>query len=308
MTQQPSLKTFLLTTIALVAFAANSLLCRLALIEGDHTQGAIDPASFTAIRLSSGALALWALLQWRNRQRPNTTPSTQPVSTYLSALSLFVYAIGFSFAYVQLETGTGALILFGAVQLTMIVVAVVGGHKLKVGEIIGLLLAFLGFLYLVLPSLNTPSVTGFVLMTLSGIAWGAYTLQGSQSQDGLMDTSHNFTKTLPMVAVLSVAYVVMQPESIVITGYGLSLALMSGVLASGIGYAIWYAALSGLTAIQAAVVMLLVPVIAALAGILFVNETLSMRFIVATLGILGGIFMVIMAKRHASPSAINAND
>jgi len=291
-----SIKTLALTFIALVAFAANSLLCRLALVESAEGHVAADPTSFTVIRLCSGALALWLILNWRNKRTANTT--SQFTATIISALSLFIYAVCFSFAYVQLETGTGALILFGSVQITMVVIAVMRGHALKRSEILGLLLAFAGLVYLMLPAVGTPSVIGFMLMMVSGIAWGIYTLQGSQSKDGLADTSLNFTKSLPLVAALCIVVFFIQPESFTITAQGIVLALLSGIFASGAGYAIWYMALTGLNAVQATVLMLLVPLIAAGAGIVFVDEVLTLRFIIAAIGILGGVMLVIMAKQE----------
>ena len=290
-----SLKTLSLTFIALIAFAANSLFCRLALVESSQGTAAADPTSFTIIRLCSGALALWLILNLRNKRTSKST--TQTTATTISAFSLFVYAVCFSFAYVQLETGTGALILFGSVQITMVAIAIFNGHRLKAAEFVGLCLAFLGLVYLMLPAVGTPSVTGFILMTLSGIAWGVYTLLGSRSNDGLTDTSLNFTKSLPMVALLGILVLVFQADSFSISVSGVVLALLSGIFASGAGYAIWYMALTGLNAIQAAVFMLLVPLIAAVAGIVFVGEAITLRFIIAAMAILGGVLLVIMTKR-----------
>lgn len=294
-----SFKTLYLTALALVAFAANSLLCRLALVDSGAGPS-LDPFSFTAIRLVSGALVLWLLLKAKAKQTNNadtsTTTSNPRSLNWLSSSSLFIYAISFSYAYVQLETGTGALILFGSVQITMIVFALVNGHKMSVPEVLGLVLAFAGLVYLMLPNLGTPSFIGFSLMMLSGIAWGIYSLKGAVSDDGLADTTINFIGALPFV-LISMLVLLMTAMNYHVTPMGVLYALLSGALASGVGYAIWYAVLPSLTAIQAAALMLLVPVIAAVAGIIFVGESITLRFILSSLLILGGVLLVIFSKR-----------
>lgn len=302
--KKASSQTLLLTALALIAFAANSVLCRLAL-SNDADGVDIDAASFTLVRLSSGALVLLLLLSLRSRRKAAAIDSGSVTKSplrqakpgsWLAALYLFGYAVAFSFAYNSLDTGTGALILFGAVQMTMIGVTLLGGHRLHRAEWLGLGVAFGGFVYLVLPGLNTPSLAGFVLMTLAGIAWGGYTLKGKGSVDPLADTAFNFSRTLPLAVLLLVVSLLQGQYSI----QGVLLAIGSGALASGLGYSIWYQALAGLSTTQAAVVQLLVPVIAAIGGILFVDEALSLRLVIAALLILGGIALTVLGRRTAT--------
>ena len=300
--------TLLLILLALIALAANSVLCRLAL-SIDNNQPGIDAASFTLIRLSAGAIMLIALLQLRNRRRiarlyipPNNEPNIKSKQSkpgsWMAGLYLFAYAIAFSYAYNSLDTGTGALILFGAVQLTMIVVTLLSGSRLSRYEWFGLGLAFTGFVYLVLPNLSTPSLLGFVLMTLAGIAWGGYTLKGKGSSDPLAETAFNFVRTLPFAALLLIISI----NQGHLSSNGVILAIASGALASGIGYSIWYRVLADLSNTQAAAIQLLVPVIAAVGGVMFVKEELSWRLIVAALLILGGIGLTVLGRyRQARP-------
>ncbi len=270
--------------LALVAFAANSVLCRLAL--GEKT---IDAANFTTIRLLSGAIVLLVILRLSGKKN-----NASAKGSWLAAIMLFLYAAPFSFAYITLDTGTGALILFGAVQITMILLSLFSGNKLHLSEWIGVIIAFIGFVYLVLPGVSTPSVTGFSLMTIAGIAWGVYTLKGRGSLNPLADTAYNFVRTIPLVVILAViAY-----ETAHISLKGVLLAILSGGIASGIGYTIWYTALGGLSATQAAVVQLAVPVIAALGGVIFVSEEISLRLTISALLILGGILMVVFGKYY----------
>jgi len=207
---------------------------------------------------------------------------------------LFIYAICFSFAYVSLDTGTGALILFGAVQITMILVSLLSGNRLHLSEWMGMALAFAGFVYLVLPGVSTPPLVGFLLMTSAGIAWGIYTLKGRDSENPLLDTAYNFFRTLPLILVLMIVALSRSQISM----EGIVLAMLSGGLASGVGYTIWYAALRGLTSTQAAVVQLSVPVIAALGGILFVSERISLRLSISSIMILGGILIVVLGRYY----------
>jgi drug/metabolite transporter (DMT)-like permease len=280
----PVLKTFVLTSFALIAFAANSVLCRLAL--GNQN---IDAASFTVIRLISGAITLLLILKIRDgRARLKFTASR------VATLMLFLYAVTFSFAYITLNTATGALILFGAVQMTMIIVTLKSGYRLHVAEWLGVVSAFAGFVYLVLPNVNTPSMSGFILMTVAGIAWGIYTLRGRGSTYPLGDTAHNFARTIPLVAVLALIAIPYVDLSV----KGVVLAFLSGAVASGIGYSIWYTALGGLSSIQAAVVQLLVPVIAAAGGVVFVGEAVSLRLVISAIMILGGILIVVVGKYY----------
>jgi len=273
--------------MALIAFAANSVLCRLAL-----NIYQIDAGSFTVIRLLSGALVLSVIVY---SQRSFTRPYTSKTNHWWSALMLFVYAATFSFAYISLDTATGALILFGSVQITMIAYALFSGNRLNRFECLGICLAFFGFIYLMYPDINTPSATGFLLMGISGITWAIYTIQGKSSQQPLFDTAHNFLKTLPFIAILTLF---MLPQ-IKLNPEGIILAIVSGGIASAIGYAIWYIALAGLRNTQAAVIQLSVPVIAAIGGILFVSETMTLRLLIATLFILGGILIVALSKKTA---------
>jgi drug/metabolite transporter (DMT)-like permease len=281
-------KTLAFTVLALIAFAANSVLCRLAL-GGDE----IDAPSFTAIRLLSGVLALLVILKLSSQKRRSSCRGS-----WLSGGMLFLYAITFSFAYNALDTGTGALILFGSVQLTMILASIYSGLRLHPTEWLGIFIAFAGLVYLVLPGVTTPSVTGFVLMALAGIAWGVYTLNGRGSDDPIADTSWNFLRTLPLVLVL-VIFTIFNAQ---LSFDGILLAVVSGAIASGIGYAIWYAALGGLTTTQAAVVQLSVPVIAAFGGVIFVEEVISLRLTLSAGMILGGILLVILGRRYSARS------
>ena len=272
------------TVVTLVAFAANSVLCRFAL--GNDK---IDAASFTVIRLLSGSLALFFLIQINS----NKHNSIHKGNWYSSAM-LFLYAAAFSFAYITLDTGTGALILFGSVQVTMILLSLKRGNYLHISEWMGVIIDLCGFVYLVLPGIKAPPIIGFILMTLSGIGWGIYTLNGRNSKTPLIDTAYNFIKTIPFVIILflvSIPYINYSTQGII-------LAAASGSITSGLGYAIWYYALGGLTDTQAAVVQLLVPVIAALGGIIFISEEPSFRLFLSSLLILGGIFLVILGKYY----------
>lgn len=279
---QTSVTTLIFTCLALTAFAANSVLCRLAL--GEQS---IDASSFTIIRLLSGVITLWIILLLRNRGRTMWQHGSWP-----AAAMLFLYAATFSFAYTTLDTGTGALILFGSVQLTMILFSVSRGDHLHLTEWSGILLAFLGFVYLVLPGISTPSLDGFILMTAAGVAWGVYTIIGRGSARPLVDTGSNFLRTVPFVLLLGLSTV----RHIDMTARGVALAVLSGAVASGIGYAIWYRALAGLTTTRAAVLQLSVPVLAAAGGVLFMSEMVSLRLALSAMMILGGIALVVLGK------------
>jgi len=281
----PVVKTAALTTFALVAFAGNSILCRLAL-----GGGSIDAASFSSIRLLSGILMLVLILAL-------SRPASKKRSTgsWTASFMLFLYATTFSFAYVSLDTGIGALILFGAVQITMIMISLIKGTRLHVSEWLGVILAFSGFIYLVMPGLTAPSLTGFLLMATAGIAWGIYTVKGQASQNPVSDTTYNFLRTLPFVLIL----VMITFPHARLSNEGILLAVLSGAITSGIGYAVWYMALRELSISKAAVVQLCVPIIAAAGGILFAHETIPQRMLLASVMILGGILMVIMRKHFA---------
>lgn len=283
-------KTLAFTCLALIAFAANSVLCRGAL--GEQS---IDAASFTSIRLFAGALVLFVITRLNHTGSRSTSRGNWPAS-----VMLFTYAITFSFAYISLDTGTGALILFGAVQITMILVSFVRGNRLHLIEWLGVALAFVGFVYLLMPEVSTPSLLGFVLMTIAGMAWGLYTLKGRGSAAPLMDTAYNFIRTLPLVGIVMLFSL---PHAHFST-HGVVLAILSGGIASGIGYTIWYIALGGLTATQAAVVQLFVPVIAAFGGVIFVAEPITLRLTLAGLLILGGILLVVLGRYYFNQRAL----
>ena len=282
----PSARIGLLTFIALVAFAGNSLLCRLAL-----TRTTIDAASFTTIRLVAGAVVLLLLIRLR-------AGGHRPQGSWLSAVALFVYAAGFSFAYQSLTAGTGALLLFGAVQATMISVGVIRGDRLTMVQGSGLLLAYLGLVGLVLPGLAAPPLVSAALMLTAGAAWGVYSLRGKGAGDPTAVTAGNFLRAVPMAVVLSAAASATRTLDL----RGAIYAVASGALASGVGYAVWYTALRGLRATNAATVQLCVPVIAALGGVVLLSEPLTPRLLIAGVAILGGVALVVLTKRIAAPS------
>jgi len=291
-TQLSPLKSVCYTLLALMAFAANSVLCRLAL-QAQETNASIDAGSFTVLRLLSGIAALFVILAIKSHFSKSVNKSMASRGSWFGATTLFIYAAGFSYAYISLETATGALILFAVVQITMILIAILKGNKLHFSEWAGLLLAFTGFVYLMLPGASTPSISGLLLMSAAGIGWGFYTLAGKASTDPLGDTSYNFLRTAPFILAL----VIFNLDSVYLSTQGIVLAIASGAITSGVGYTLWYMALTSLKTMQAAVLQLLVPVIAALGGVLLVQEPLSARLIIAALLILGGILLVIAGKR-----------
>jgi drug/metabolite transporter (DMT)-like permease len=289
-----SLKTTLLSALALIAFAGNSVLCRLAL-----SNGSIDPASFTGIRLASGAIVLLLLVWGIGLLKARHAAAQQSVKkranlSWMAALMLFAYAVLFSFAYTTLATGVGALILFGSVQISMVCISLVQGNRMKLFEWLGLLIACAGLVYLVLPELSEPSIMGFIMMAMAGMAWSMYTIIGQGSQNPLNDTSSNFIRSLPLAIILLLIYA----GQLSATPSAWLLAISSGAITSGLGYAIWYAALRDLTTSQAGVMQLLVPVIAALGGVVFANELLSERLIISSMLTLGGILIVLLAKKR----------
>lgn len=271
-----------LTSLAMLAFAGNSLLCRAALQQTD-----IDAATFTTIRLVAGALTLWLVVRMRSGARVGD-------GNWLSALALFAYAAGFSFAYVSLPAATGALLLFGAVQATMISYGLLAGEKLRRPQLAGFVLAVGGLVGLLLPGLSAPPLQGALLMLGAGIAWGVYSLRGKGAGDPTRVTAGNFLRAVPIAAVLSIATV----SGISLDNAGFWYAVASGALASGIGYAIWYTALPALKATHAATVQLSVPVIAALGGIVLLGEPATLRLVLASIAILGGIALVIFERRQ----------
>lgn len=274
-----------LTALAMLAFAGNSLLCRVALA---HT--AIDAASFTTIRLASGAVTLWLLARLRRG-------SLAGAGNWPSALALFAYAAGFSFAYLSLSAASGALLLFGAVQATMIAYGLWTGERLGAAQLLGFLLAVGGLVGLLLPGLAAPPLQGALLMLGAGVAWGVYSLRGRGSGDPLRVTAGNFLRAAPIAVLLSLLTLPAAKVDAAGAGY----ALASGALASGVGYAIWYAVLPALKAAKAATVQLSVPPLAALGGVAFLGEAIGLRLLLASAAILGGIALVILERRAAPP-------
>lgn len=274
-------RVLLLTTLAMLAFAGNSVLCRLAL---KHT--GIDPATFTSVRLVSGALVLWLLVRVRDGR-------TARAGNWPSALALFAYAAAFSWAYVSLPTAAGALLLFGAVQATMIGYGLWQGERLAPRQTLGLLAACAGLIALMLPGLSAPPLGGALLMMAAGVAWGVYSLRGKGGGDATQTTSGNFQRAALLTLILS-ALTLPQAR---LDGAGLVYAVVSGAITSGLGYAVWYTAVRGLPATSAATVQLSVPVIAALGGALFLHEPLTLRLITTSLAILGGVALVTLGRR-----------
>lgn len=280
------LRTTILTALALIAFAGNSLLCRAALA---HTH--IDAASFTTLRLFSGALVLWGLVWLRGGARMGG-------GNWLSALALFAYAAGFSFSYQHLTAAAGALLLFGAVQTTMIGYGIRAGERMRWLQLVGLALACGGLLILLLPGLSAPPLLGALLMLGAGIAWGIYSLRGKHGGDPLQVTTGNFLRAAPMALILSLCLLRdASPDPA-----GLGYAFLSGALASGVGYAIWYTALPFLKSTTAATVQLSVPILAAAGGVFFLGEPLTLRLLVASVAILGGIALVILMGKRKDTS------
>ncbi len=249
----------------------------------------IDASSFTILRLLSGAIVLFIIIKFKRKKDNNNSKGS-----WMASIMLFLYAITFSFAYLTLDTGTGALILFGSVQTTMILLSLISGDRLHYTEWAGVIIAFLGFVYLILPAVTTPSVIGFLLMSVAGIAWGIYTLKGRSSKSPMMDTAYNFIRSIPFIGILALLMI----QYTHYTYEGILLAVLSGGLASGIGYVIWYKALGGLSAVQAAVVQLLVPAIAAFGGVIFISEVITLRLALSALMILGGILSVVLGRYY----------
>ena len=290
----------------MLAFAGNSLLCRIAL-----KQTSIDAASFTSLRLASGALVLALLVLWRSRARPagasaGVAPSTNAVrpwhaGSWLSALALFVYAAGFSFAYVSLTAATGALLLFGVVQTSMIGWGLWRGERLQALQWLGLAAASAGLVWLLLPGLSAPSLGAGVLMASAGVAWAVYTLRGRRvgvggaAHDATTVTAGNFLRAAPLaLATSALLWPLARWDN-----HGALLALASGGVASGLGYAVWYTALRGLSATRAAIVQLTVPALATAGGVMLLGEPLTPHLLGASTAVLGGVALVILARRSA---------
>lgn len=275
-------QTAILTAVAMVAFAANSVLCRLAL-----GAGLIDAASFASIRVLAGAAVLALVLAWRR-------PAVAGTADWRSVVALFVYMAFFSFAYLSLSAGTGALVLFGAVQLTMFTVALRRGEHFSLVSWLGLLLAVAGLVYLVAPGITAPDPVGAALMAVAGIAWGTYSLFGRAARNPVAATAWNFIYSVPLAIVMSLLFV----AHAAVTVRGAALAVTSGAIASGLGYVIWYAALRGLSATSAATVQLSAPVIAAIGGVVLLAEEVSLRLVLASIATLGGVALVLLQRRR----------
>ena len=296
----PHLNAVIITSFTLVAFAANSLLCRTAL--GGHL---IDPVSFTTIRLVSGALALILIM----RLSEGSNRPQQANGSWGSGLALFAYAAAFSLAYISLSTGMGALILFGSVQVTMISVALKSGEKLGPVQWVGLAAAISGLVYLVMPGISAPDPLSALLMCISGIAWGVYSIRGKGVSAPVVMTAGNFTRSAPMAIVASVIAL----SSVHLELFGVLLALVSGVITSGLGYVLWYKALRSLTTTQASAIQLTVPVITAFGGVTLLSEQVSLRLIFGSALILGGVALVIIkiqnqSINHDEPKKENTNE
>jgi drug/metabolite transporter (DMT)-like permease len=277
----PTIRLTCLTALALLAFAGNSLLCRAAL---QHT--AIDAASFTTIRLISGALVLWILVQLTRRDATGR-------GSWPSAFALFGYAAAFSFAYVSLPAGTGALLLFGSVQTGMIGWGLVQGERFSTVQWVGLALALAGLVGLLLPGLSAPPLGAALLMVIAGLSWSVYSLRGRGAGDPTRVTAGNFVRTVPVALGMSLLFM----NSVQVDMVGALYAIASGAITSGLGYAIWYTALPHLKATSAATLQLSVPVIAAVGGIVWLQEPLTLRLVLASVAILGGVALVIRQQR-----------
>ena len=275
---------------ALIAFAANSVLCRLALGESS-----IDPASFIVLRMLSGAITLTVIVllfpQARKLSIQNVF-SIRDSRGWFGSIMLFVYAIFFSYAYLKLDTASGALILFATVQLSMIGVSFLKGNRLPFKEWLGIIISFSGFVLLMLPGATQPSLTGFVLMLVAGIAWAFYTLEGKTSKYPVLNTAENFIRCIPFALILLAITFLMSDFS----WQGILYAIASGSIASGMGYAVWYMALRNLSITQAAISQLSVPLIAAVGGVIFVDETLTTDLMLSGILILGGIAIVSLKE------------
>jgi len=311
----------------MIAFASNSLLCRAALKETK-----IDAASFTFIRIFSGAIALWLILTIQRllRAQGTASPPVESLATgvgfpspqsspkgrggsfssreevgmrasgnWISALALFVYAAGFSFAYTSLSAGTGALLLFGAVQATMILWGLHKRERLSTIQIVGLTIAVTGLIALLLPGLSAPPLIGSILMLGAGVAWGTYSLRGKDEKKPASATTRNFVRAVPFAAALSIIFIMRAHLDFA----GVTFGIISGSITSGLGYVIWYSVLPDLKAVSAAIVQLSVPVLAATGGILLLAEPITMRYVLALLAVLGGIALVVATPHPEDQSA-----
>ena len=293
-----SARVFVLTFLAMIAFASNSLLCRAAL-----KQTTIDAATFTLDRILSGAFALWIIVTIaavHDRRTNSSGAQRAPLQgTWLSALALCIYAAAFSFAYITLPAGTGALLLFGAVQATMISWGFRKGERLDTIQTIGLVAALAGLILLLFPGLSAPAPVSSILMLSAGVAWGIYSLRGRGEKSPASATAGNFVRAVPFAALISVIMIRHHRFDLL----GAIYAVISGAITSGLGYVIWYSALRGLKATSAATVQLSVPVLAALGGIIFLGEPITLRLVLASFAILGGIALVLIEKNRATSLA-----
>lgn len=277
-------KVVFLTMSAMVFFAANSLLCRMAL-----TNTSIDPASFTFVRIVAGAVALWLITPFRGAVSGRH-------GNWFSAGSLFLYCASFSLAYLALTAATGALILFGTVQITMISHGLWSGERPSLRQVIGLAVAFGGLCWLVLPGLSAPPLWGSLLMMVAGVAWGVYSIRGKGLADPTLATAGNFLRAVPFA--LGFGFLALPWLSLDATGA--LYAVASGAITSGLGYAVWYTALGGLSSTQAATAQLTVPAIAASGGAVLLAEPITWHLIISSIAILGGAAVVIMEKQRRS--------
>lgn len=284
------LKLIFLTSVTMIAFGSNSIFARLALSEGPLGAQSIDPANYTMLRLLSGAIMLAIMVNWSGRPRQNPPHK----GNLLSAIALFVYAVTLSFSYTNIDTGLGALVLFACVQATMIGWSIFKGDRPRVIEILGNIIALIAFVWLVSPGLSAPDPVATFLMAMSGIAWGVYSLRGRNEPDPLAATAGNFILCVIPALCLTILFW----ADMHITLFGALMAILSGAVTSGIGYALWYRVLKQISATRAAIVQLTVPVIAGIGGVIFVSEDWTIRFTIASSLILGGVAMAILAKQR----------
>jgi drug/metabolite transporter (DMT)-like permease len=297
------ISTIILALVTLIAFAANSILCRLALIS--ENIGALE---FTAVRLASGIIILLPLILI-HRSRHVHDPASKSIdplkvrfSNFYQAIALFGYALFFSLAYIQLEAGTGALILFASVQITMIGISIARGIKVTLLQWTGVIISFTGLIYLLLPGLSAPPVLGTAFMIASGVSWGIYSLLGKNQPQPILSTARNFLFCLPGVVVLAIIifFKSLQTGQAKINADGIILAVLSGALASGLGYVLWYLTVRRITTVSASVIQLAVPVLVAISGIMLLDESFTLRLALASILIIGGIIITITGKRTSA--------
>lgn len=293
------ISTLFLAFFTLVAFAANSILCRMVLLSG--SMGAVE---FTFVRLLAGIIVLMPLIIFHRNFFSTKSDEHPPLSisipNFLPALALFGYALFFSLAYLKLEAGSGALILFASVQITMIGVSILEGNRVSSLEWTGILISFAGLVYLMSPGLSAPSTIAATLMIASGVCWGFYSLLGRNQPRPILTTARNFLFCLPGVVILGLIMIVgySQEQSFQVNSNGLLLAILSGAVASGMGYVLWYLTVRRITTTIASVAQLAVPVLVAIGGILLLDESLTLRLIISSIMIIGGIMITILGGRR----------